>query len=179
MAWRRLTGTFLAANIANGALAAQAIRREREMAQVGTFDGVTRGDASADTRARWTQLLLGFIVMMAISSPQYVWTLFVPSFQKTTSALLSDVQWTITILIVLQTWLSPLQGYLVERLGPKLLWPPLRRRHRHCLYRRHRPDGEMVPAAARLRHRGGGGRLWVRRHPDHLPDRRHDESERL
>src|SRR5262249_17198182 len=65
--------------------------------------------------------LLGFIVMMAISSPQYVWTLFVPAFQTTTGAILSDVQWTITILIVLQTWLSPLQGFLVERLGPKLL----------------------------------------------------------
>jgi oxalate/formate antiporter len=67
------------------------------------------------------QLLLGFIVMMTISSPQYVWTLFVPSFQKTTGAILSEVQWTITILIVLQTWLSPAQGYLVDKLGPKVL----------------------------------------------------------
>jgi oxalate/formate antiporter len=72
-------------------------------------------------RTRWIQLLMGFIVMMVISSPQYVWTLFVPSFQKTTGAALSEVQWTITILIVLQTWLSPVQGFLVERLGPKLL----------------------------------------------------------
>jgi MFS family permease len=31
------------------------------------------------------------------------------------------VQWTITILIVLQTWLAPMQGFLVERFGPKLL----------------------------------------------------------
>jgi MFS transporter, OFA family, oxalate/formate antiporter len=76
---------------------------------------------AAALSGRWTQLLLGFIVMMTISSPQYVWTLFVPSFQKTTGAILSEVQWTITLLIVLQTWLSPLQGYLVERLGPKLL----------------------------------------------------------
>ncbi len=77
----------------------------------------------AETAAgtRWIQLLMGFIVMMVISSPQYVWTLFVPSFQKTTGAALSEVQWTITILIVLQTWLSPVQGFLVERLGPKLL----------------------------------------------------------
>ena len=76
----------------------------------------------ADTAAtRWIQLIMGFIVMMVISSPQYVWTLFVPSFQKTTGAALSDVQWTITILIVLQTWLSPVQGFLVEKLGPKLL----------------------------------------------------------
>ncbi|MGO9174405.1 MAG: oxalate/formate MFS antiporter [Rhodomicrobium sp.] len=70
---------------------------------------------------RYMQLLLGFIVMMTISSPQYVWTLFTPSFQTKTGGLLSDVQWTITVLIVLQTWLSPLQGYLVDRFGPKLL----------------------------------------------------------
>jgi oxalate/formate antiporter len=59
--------------------------------------------------------------MMTISSPQYVWTLFTPSFQTKTGALLSDVQWTITILIVLQTWLAPVQGLLVDRFGPKFL----------------------------------------------------------
>jgi oxalate/formate antiporter len=78
-------------------------------------------DHEGASDGRWVQLVLGFIVMMTISSPQYVWTLFVPSFQMTTGAILSEVQWTITILIVLQTWLSPLQGYLVDRLGPKAL----------------------------------------------------------
>jgi hypothetical protein len=78
------------------------------MAQAGTFGAMAPG-YEAGARARWTQLLLGFIVMMAISSPQYVWTLFVPSFQKSTGSILSEVQWTITILIVLQTWLSPVQ----------------------------------------------------------------------
>jgi oxalate/formate antiporter len=77
--------------------------------------------AAAAFPMRWLQLFMGFVVMMTISSPQYVWTLFTPSFQTKTGALLSDVQWTITILIVLQTWLSPLQGYLVDRFGPKLL----------------------------------------------------------
>jgi MFS transporter, OFA family, oxalate/formate antiporter len=77
--------------------------------------------AAAAFPTRWLQLFMGFVVMMTISSPQYVWTLFTPSFQTKTGALLSDVQWTITILIVLQTWLSPLQGFLVDRFGPKLL----------------------------------------------------------
>src|ERR1700704_3994339 len=86
-----------------------------------TFGTMDQDFAEASTGTRWVQLLMGFIVMMAISSPQYVWTLFVPSFQKTTGALLSDVQWTITILIVLQTWLAPVQGFMVERLGPRLL----------------------------------------------------------
>src|SRR3974390_3727637 len=91
------------------------------MAHSQTFDAATPSRPLAAVSARWIQLLLGFIVMMTISSPQYVWTLFVPSFQTTTGSILSQVQWTITILIVLQTWLSPLQGYLVDRLGPKAL----------------------------------------------------------
>jgi oxalate/formate antiporter len=61
------------------------------------------------------------IAMMAISSPQYVWTLFVKPFQQTTGASLPSVQITISLLIVLQTWLSPLQGALIERFGPRLL----------------------------------------------------------
>ena len=83
-----------------------------------TADGPVAASAAS---ARWLQLLMGFIVMMTISSPQYVWTFFTAPFQATTGALLSDVQWTITILIVLQTWLSPAQGFLVDRFGPKLL----------------------------------------------------------
>jgi OFA family oxalate/formate antiporter-like MFS transporter len=91
------------------------------MSQARTFETMDLDLAGASASTRWLQLLMGFIVMMVISSPQYVWTLFVPSFQKTTGALLSEVQWTITILIVVQTWLSPVQGYLVDKLGPKLL----------------------------------------------------------
>src|SRR5437763_16538415 len=96
-------------------------RKRKSMAQTQIFEATVRGYETPSVSARWIQLLLGFIVMMTISSPQYVWTLFVPSFQKTTGGILSEVQWTITALIVLQTWLSPLQGYLVDRLGPKLL----------------------------------------------------------
>jgi oxalate/formate antiporter len=95
--------------------------RERNMAQAQTYGTVAQARYSASSSAAWMQLVMGFIVMMAISSPQYVWTLFVPSFQKSTGAILSEVQWTITFLIVLQTWLSPLQGFLVEKMGPKVL----------------------------------------------------------
>jgi oxalate/formate antiporter len=66
-------------------------------------------------------LLLGLIAMMSISSPQYVWTLFTKSFQDNVGATLPAVQITFSILIVLQTWLSPLQGYLVDKFGPRVL----------------------------------------------------------
>jgi len=91
------------------------------MASIGSISTNSESAGAKSSSRRWLQLLLGFIVMMTISSPQYVWTLFTGPLQKTTGALLSDVQWTITILIVLQTWLSPVQGWLVDRFGPKLL----------------------------------------------------------
>lgn len=72
-------------------------------------------------RTRWVQLGLGLVAMMAISSPQYVWTLFVKPFQSTTGADLPAIQITFSLLIVLQTWLSPLQGWLVDRFGSRLL----------------------------------------------------------
>jgi MFS transporter, OFA family, oxalate/formate antiporter len=77
--------------------------------------------STAAMHGRWGQLVLGVIAMMAISSPQYVWTLFVKPLQTATGGSLAAIQVTFSILIVLQTWLSPLQGFLVDRIGPRLL----------------------------------------------------------
>src|SRR5256885_855294 len=77
--------------------------------------------APAMPATRWVQLILGVIAMMSISSPQYVWTLFVAPFQAATGASLPAIQITFSLLIVLQTWLAPLQGWLVDRFGPKFL----------------------------------------------------------
>ena len=70
---------------------------------------------------RWVQLLLGVIAMMAISSPQYTWTLFTGPLNQKLGTTLAQLQWTFSLLIILQTFLSPLQAYLVDRFGPKLL----------------------------------------------------------
>jgi len=70
---------------------------------------------------RWWQLVFGFIAMMAISSPQYVWTLFVGPIGARLGTNLAGLQVTFTLLIVLQTFFSPFQAYLVERFGPRLL----------------------------------------------------------
>jgi MFS transporter, OFA family, oxalate/formate antiporter len=75
----------------------------------------------AASPTRWVQLVLGLVVMMAISSPQYVWTLFVKPFQAATGAGLPTVQITFSVLVVLQTLFSPAQGWLVDRFGPKAL----------------------------------------------------------
>jgi MFS transporter, OFA family, oxalate/formate antiporter len=70
---------------------------------------------------RWLQLLLGVVAMMAISSPQYTWTLFTGPLAQRLGASLSQLQWTFSLLIILQTFLSPLQAYLVDRFGPRNL----------------------------------------------------------
>src|SRR6266436_2271368 len=70
---------------------------------------------------RWCQLVLGVIAMMAISSPQYVWTLFTGPLNQKLGTTLAELQFTFSLLIVLQTFFSPFQAYLVDRFGPKLL----------------------------------------------------------
>ena len=70
---------------------------------------------------RWNQLILGIIAMMAISSPQYVWTLFTGPLNQKLGTTLAELQWTFSLLIILQTWFSPFQAYLVDRFGPRTL----------------------------------------------------------
>src|SRR5665213_930184 len=70
---------------------------------------------------RWWQMVLGFIAMMSISSPQYTWTLFIHSLEGKLGASLAQLQVTFSLLIVLQTFCSPIQAWLVDRFGPRLL----------------------------------------------------------
>jgi oxalate/formate antiporter len=70
---------------------------------------------------RWIQLLLGLICMIVISSPQYVWALFTQPLTSAIGGSLAQIQVTFSILIVVQTFLSPPQGFLVDRFGPRVL----------------------------------------------------------
>jgi oxalate/formate antiporter len=74
---------------------------------------------SMPASTRWVQLLLGLICMMTISSPQYVWTLFTKPIGGALGASPAAVQVTFSLLIVLQTFFSPFQGWLVDRFGPR------------------------------------------------------------
>ena len=77
--------------------------------------------AAARPATRWIQLGLGLICMMAISSPQYVWTLFTKPLGNALGATPAGLQVTFSLLIVLQTFFSPFQGDLVDRFGPRRL----------------------------------------------------------
>jgi len=72
-------------------------------------------------RSRWIQLLLGLLCMIVISSPQYVWTLFTQPLMGSLHASLAQIQITFSLLIVVQTFLSPCQGFVVDKFGPRAL----------------------------------------------------------
>ncbi|MDR5856043.1 oxalate/formate MFS antiporter [Caballeronia sp. LZ062] len=83
-------------------------------------------DAAASAPAvaahhRWLQLGLGLLCMMAISSPQYVWTLLTKPLSAKLGVPLPELQVTFSLLIILQTFFSPFQGKLIDRFGPRLL----------------------------------------------------------
>ena len=88
---------------------------------VATLSTTMPATQSSVLKSKWIQLLLGVVCMMAISSPQYVWALFTKPLLGELGVELATLQVTFSILIVLQTFFSPFQGYLVDRFGPRLL----------------------------------------------------------
>ena len=68
---------------------------------------------------RWFQLCASLIAMIMIANLQYAWTLFVTPMQAATHWKLSDIQFAFTLFIVCQTWIQPLDGWLIDRLGPR------------------------------------------------------------
>ena len=69
---------------------------------------------------RWFQLAACLIAMIMIANLQYAWTLFVKPLQQGNGWKLSDVQWAFTLFILCQTWVQPLQGWLIDRMGPRM-----------------------------------------------------------
>ncbi len=69
---------------------------------------------------RWFQLVASLIAMIMIANLQYAWTLFVKPMQTATGWKASEIQWAFTLFILFQTWVQPAQGFLIDRLGPRL-----------------------------------------------------------
>jgi OFA family oxalate/formate antiporter-like MFS transporter len=73
--------------------------------------------AGAQTN-RWTQLILGIVCMIMIANLQYGWTLFVHPINAAHHWAIADIQIAFSIFVALETWLTPLEGWIVDRLGP-------------------------------------------------------------
>jgi MFS transporter, OFA family, oxalate/formate antiporter len=67
----------------------------------------------------WVQLILGVICMASVANLQYGWTLFVNPIDAKYHWGRSAIQIAFTIFVLIETWLVPVEGYLVDRFGPR------------------------------------------------------------
>jgi OFA family oxalate/formate antiporter-like MFS transporter len=68
---------------------------------------------------RWLQLWLGVLCMVLIANLQYAWTLFVNPMHQAHGWDIASIQIAFSIFIATETWLTPIEGYIVDHLGPR------------------------------------------------------------
>jgi OFA family oxalate/formate antiporter-like MFS transporter len=73
---------------------------------------------------RWLQLFLGIVCMAMIANLQYGWTLFVNPIDSKYHWGRAAIQVAFSIFVITETWLVPIEGWLVDRFGPRpvVLW---------------------------------------------------------
>lgn len=73
---------------------------------------------------RWPQLWLGLVCMILIANLQYAWTLFVNPMHAAHGWGIASIQIAFSIFVATETWLTPIEGWIVDALGPRR-GPPL------------------------------------------------------
>lgn len=68
---------------------------------------------------RWIQLVMGIICMAMIANLQYGWTLFVNPLAEAHGWSKAAIQVAFTVFILTETWLVPLEGWAVDKWGPR------------------------------------------------------------
>src|SRR5271155_5544266 len=78
--------------------------------------GTTRSPAY-----RWAQLIFGIVCMVMIANLQYGWTLFVLPIDAKYHWGRAAIQVAFSIFVLTETWLVPVEGWFVDRFGPRLV----------------------------------------------------------
>jgi OFA family oxalate/formate antiporter-like MFS transporter len=86
-----------------------------------TTSGSAASRVLASEATRWGQLACGIVCMVMIANLQYGWTLFVAPINDKYHWGRAAIQVAFTIFVVTETWLVPVEGYLIDRFGPKLM----------------------------------------------------------
>ncbi len=84
-----------------------------------TSEATTSQAGTSPLRNPWVQLIIGVTCMVMIANLQYGWTLFVGPIDAKYHWGRASIQVAFTIFVVLETWLVPIEGYLVDRFGPR------------------------------------------------------------
>jgi MFS transporter, OFA family, oxalate/formate antiporter len=75
----------------------------------------------ASEGTRWGQLIFGIICMVMIANLQYGWTLFVGPIDQKYHWGRAAIQVAFTIFVLTETWLVPIEGYLIDKFGPRAM----------------------------------------------------------
>ena len=67
----------------------------------------------------WAQLIIGIICMVMVANLQYGWTLFVGPIGAKFGWTKAAIQTTFFLFVLFETWLVPVEGYIVDRIGPR------------------------------------------------------------
>jgi OFA family oxalate/formate antiporter-like MFS transporter len=70
---------------------------------------------------RWVQLAFGIVCMVMIANLQYGWTLFVLPIDAKYQWGRAAIQVAFSIFVLTETWLVPVEGWFVDRFGPKIV----------------------------------------------------------
>jgi MFS transporter, OFA family, oxalate/formate antiporter len=73
------------------------------------------------SHGRWGQLICGVLCMVMIANLQYGWTLFVNPIDQKYHWGAAAIQLAFSIFIATETWLVPIEGWFVDRFGPRVV----------------------------------------------------------
>jgi MFS transporter, OFA family, oxalate/formate antiporter len=77
--------------------------------------------ATASEGTRWGQLFFGIVCMVMIANLQYGWTLFVGPIDQKYQWGRAAIQVAFTLFVLTETWLVPIEGYLIDKFGPRIM----------------------------------------------------------
>src|SRR5436190_1538859 len=80
-----------------------------------------RSASASSLASRWWQLVFGIVCMVMTANLQYGWTLFVNPIDQKYHWGRAAIQVAFTIFVLTETWLVPLEGYLIDKFGPRIM----------------------------------------------------------
>ena len=80
---------------------------------------IAQSRAQASGATRWSKLIFAVVCMVMIANLQYGWTLFVNPINKAHGWDIAAIQLAFSIFIALETWLTPIEGWIVDNMSPQ------------------------------------------------------------
>src|SRR5271170_4444503 len=88
---------------------------------MGVKSSAVDAEAEASSAGRWGQLVSGVLCMVMIANLQYGWTLFVNPIDQKYHWGTAAIQVAFSVFIATETWLVPIEGWFVDRFGPRVV----------------------------------------------------------